>query len=31
MSQFEKEKNEGKISESNPKDTYNNITFVTKL
>ena len=23
-------KNEGKISESNPKDTYNTITYVTK-
>ena len=30
MGQFEKEKNEGKISESNPKDTYNTITYVTK-
>ena len=29
MGQFEK-KNEGKISESNPKDTYNTITYVTK-
>ena len=30
MSQFEK-KNEGKTLESNPKDTYNTITYVTKL
>ena len=30
MCQFAKEKNEGKISESNPKDTYNTITYVTK-
>ena len=30
MGQFENEKNEGKISESNPKDTYNTITYVTK-
>ena len=31
MGQFEKEKkNEGKISESHPKDTYNTITYVTK-
>ena len=29
MGQFEK-KNEGKISESNPKYTYNTITYVTK-
>ena len=30
MGQFEKEKNEGKISKSNPKDTYNTITYVTR-
>ena len=30
MSQFENEKNEGKISESNSKDTYNTITYVIK-